>query len=112
MMDAGRQAVRRGESKVDLSELRRMADAGCTRTDAVRRFGVTREYVRQLVNQAPDTDAQSARRTPGEAPRNHAAVHVKDCTSGRGRGANWSMRLVRSVRLRRRTAIGGPAVPA
>ena len=42
--------MRRGESKVDLSELRRMADAGCTRTDAVRRFGVTREYVRQLVN--------------------------------------------------------------
>ena len=36
-------------SKVDLAELRRMADAGCTRTDAVRRFGVSKEYVRQLV---------------------------------------------------------------
>ena len=42
--------MRRGESKVDVAELRRMAEAGCTRTDAVRRFGVTREYVRQLVN--------------------------------------------------------------
>ena len=64
MMDDGRQVVK-GESKVDVAELRRMADAGCTRTDAGRRLGVTREYVRQLLNkhQIPMRNQQDEKRS-------------------------------------------------